>query len=66
MLHLNDRQRAALIDKVGDAANVAAGGMLFGQAIGGQLFSVGFALAGVGAWLALMALSMLLAKKKED
>ena len=65
MLHLNDRQRSVLIDKLADAANVAAGGLLFGQAIGGQVFSVGFALAGAGAWFMLLALSMFLARKKE-
>lgn len=65
MLNWNDRQRTVLIDKLGDVANVEAGGLLFGQAIAGQVFSVGLALAGVVTRLGAMALSMLLARKRD-
>jgi hypothetical protein len=48
MLDWNPRQRALIADKLFDAGNIAAGGMLFGQFVSDRPFS--FALAVVGVW----------------
>src|SRR5439155_18377886 len=39
MLRLSDKQRAVLADKIGDAANVAAGAMVFSQFVSPQPIS---------------------------
>jgi hypothetical protein len=59
-LRWNDRQRAVLIDKLGDAANVAAGGLLVGQLLGAS--SLAAAASGLGVWAVLLALCMFLAR----
>jgi hypothetical protein len=64
MLRLKERQRAVLVDKIADAANLAAGAMLFGQAVTGQTFSTRLALEGLGAWAVVMSWSMFLARKE--
>ena len=46
MLRLNDAQRNILADKVFDAANVAAGALIFRQFLNDQPFSVLIALVG--------------------
>ena len=62
MLEFDDRQREVLIDKLPDAANLALGGLLFGQFVADRPFSVALALAGVAAWVALLVWSLFLAK----
>jgi hypothetical protein len=40
MVGFRERQRATLIDKLPDTANVAIAGTLFGQAVSGQPFTI--------------------------
>lgn len=63
VLHLNDRQRDVLIEHLPDAANVAAGGLFFGQFIGDRPFSWPSALIGIGLWATLLIVSLLLARR---
>jgi hypothetical protein len=62
MLRLSERQRDVLIDNLPDTANLALGGMLFAQFVGGQMFSTLVALAGAVVWMVLMGSSIMLAK----
>ena len=63
MLRLTRHQRAMVAEKLLDAANIAIGGLVFGQFVSGQPFSIG--LAGVGFWLWLIGLASALAISKE-
>jgi hypothetical protein len=63
MLELNREQRRVFIENVPDAANVAAGALLFGQFLSDRPFSLAAALAGVGVWVLLMVWAVVLAKK---
>ncbi len=58
MLRLKCEQRQLLADKLPDVANVAAGGLVFGQALSQERFSVAMAALGFATWLALMALAL--------
>jgi hypothetical protein len=51
-----------LMDKLPDAANVALGGMVFGQVLGERPFSPSLAAVGVAAWLVLLGWALLLGK----
>jgi hypothetical protein len=51
MLVWNREQRVLLADKLSDMANIAAGGLIFGQALGDTPFSAAMALAGLAIWL---------------
>lgn len=64
MLEWDDAQRSVLVDKLADAANVAAGGLLFGQFLSGRPFSVITAACGIAVWMLLMGWSLYLAKRK--
>jgi len=64
MLLLNRAQRAMLVDKVPDIANVAAGALLFGEFLGGQRFSFLLAVSGAMIWAALMGWSLFLARQR--
>ena len=66
MLLLNDAQRALLTDKVPDVANLAVGGLFFGQFLGGRPFSLTLALYGLGSWAVLFAWAVMLAARKKD
>jgi hypothetical protein len=63
MLRLNAAQRSMLVDKLPDAANLAAGALFFGQFLGDRQFSLTLAFSGLGAWVALMAWAIVLASK---
>ena len=63
MLELRGRQRAVLVDKLPDLANVAVGAMSFGQFLSGQPFSFKLALAGIGVWFILTGFAVSLAGK---
>lgn len=43
-----------LADKAGDLANIAAGALIFGQAVSECAFSLVLGLAGLAAWIALI------------
>lgn len=64
MLVLSRRQRELLADKLLDAANLAAGGLVFGQFVTGSSFSVPVARLGVVSWGALTVAGIRLAGGK--
>jgi hypothetical protein len=66
MLSLDETQRAILIEKVPDIANVAAGATVFGQAVSDRPFSFWLASTGLVVWTVLMTLTLLLARKEES
>ena len=66
MLDLSDRQREMLIDKLPDAANVAAAGTIFGQAVVGQAFATTIVFSGFALWLGLMLWSAWLARRRSE
>jgi hypothetical protein len=61
MVRLTERRRAILADKSGDLANYAVAGLVFGQAVGQECFSIGLALAGFAVWLVLTVATFVLA-----
>ena len=65
MLELCERQRAVLIDKLPDVGNVAAGALIFGQALSERGFSRSIALWGFGVWLLMGGFAVVLAGRKE-
>jgi hypothetical protein len=60
MLRLSTEQRRLLADKVLDLANVGAGALVFGQALGGGRFSTGLALLGISWWFTCFGVALLL------
>jgi len=52
-----------LVDKLPDAANLAAGALFFGQFLGDRQFSLTLAFSGLGALVAIMAWAIVLASK---
>lgn len=66
MVRLKPTQRAVLVDKVPDLATVAAGALVFGQAVSGGTFSIGLALVGVGVWLVFMLFAVVLSGQEEQ
>lgn len=66
MLELTDGQRRVTVDKVPDMANVAAGGMVFGQFLADRPFSIVVAAAGAAAWAALGVFTLILARRRES
>ena len=64
MLRLKARQREVLIEKVPDAANLAAGSMFFGQFLTDRPFSVVLGLTGITAWVAFWVFTLLLAEEE--
>jgi hypothetical protein len=57
---LSLRQRDLLADKVADAANLAAGALIFGQAITDRAVSLVIAVVGLGLWMLLIMLACVL------
>lgn len=60
MLDLDRNQRSLIADKLVDAANIAAGGMVVGQFLAERPFSLPLAVIGLGVWGALFALGVAL------
>jgi hypothetical protein len=58
MLRLKREQRRVLVDKLPDAANVAAGALVFGQTLSDRRFSVTLAVVGFFLWLGLHMAAM--------
>jgi len=64
MLRLTDAQRAVLIQAFPAIAHVAAGGLVFGQFLRREPFSIGLALGGLITWVAGVSLAVWLAGRK--
>jgi hypothetical protein len=64
MLRLKPSQRAVLADKLPDAANVVAAGLIVGQAVSGRPFSLALAVWGIALWATLMIIAVLLASER--
>jgi hypothetical protein len=60
MVGFTQGRRSHLADKFGDAANLAAAALVFGQAVSQQAFSIPLALAGFLIWLMFMVVSFFL------
>jgi hypothetical protein len=63
MLRLTGRQRAVLADKLADGGNLALGALLFGQFVAERDFSLPVAAAGLLGWLALLGITMFVARR---
>ena len=61
MLRLTKERRAILAEKFGDLANLAVGALVFGQAIGQEVFSPWVAVVGMAIWLVFTGLTYALA-----
>jgi hypothetical protein len=61
MVELTRGQRAALVDKLPDIANVAAGAMVFGQFLSDRTFSLPLAATGLALWGFLFGCAVVLA-----
>lgn len=64
MLRLNTAQRAVLVDKFPDFANVAVAALVFGQAFADAAFSAWLALLGGAIWGTFMTLAVLVVAKE--
>ena len=64
MLSLKDEQRAVLVDKLPDLANVTAGAMVFGQAMSDRRFSFEIAGLGIALWFVFIGVSLLFARRR--
>lgn len=65
MVELNRRQRAMFVDKLPDAANLAMGGLVFGQLVATGRFSTALAIVGVAIWVFFMGWGTALAEREE-
>ena len=66
MVELNRSQRAVLVDKVPDVANVGVGALFFGQFLGERAFSPSLAAFGVVLWATLIGFTVWLAAGDES
>jgi hypothetical protein len=62
MVRFSQKQRAMLLDKLADAANLALGALVFGQFLGDRPFSFGVAAFGLTAWFALLGWALVLGR----
>jgi hypothetical protein len=62
MIRLRKRQRAMLVEKIPDLANLAAAGLIFGQFVSGQQFSLAIAVAGVVTWAGMIGWTLIIAR----
>jgi len=61
MLRLKPRQRAVLVEKVRDVANIGVGVLVFGPFVGAEPASVGSVIAGLVLWVVLVGAILLIA-----
>jgi hypothetical protein len=54
MLDFDQKQQDLLADKLFDAGNVAAGGIVFGQFVANRPFSIVLAVIGLAIWVTLL------------
>ena len=60
MLRLTKARREHLAEKLADLANFAVAALVFGQAVGQDMFSPAVALVGMAIWSVLMAFTLAL------
>ena len=65
MLGLRQAQRTVLVEKIPDLANLATGGLIFGQFVGGQRFSLTIAVVGVITWVVMIVVTLAIARNEE-
>lgn len=61
MLRLNPRQRAVIVEKLPDLANLAAGILVLGQFVGEELASVWRMVVGAALWTGLAGITLVIA-----
>jgi hypothetical protein len=61
MLRLKGRQREVLIEKWPDLANLAMAGLVFGQFLSAEPFSLSVAIGGLAIWIVVMVYVLTLA-----
>lgn len=66
MVELSTAQRAVLVDKLPDAANLAVGALFFGQFLSERAFSPYVALSGLTLWILLVGFAVRLAAGTES
>ena len=62
---MKPRQRELLLEKWPDLANLAMGGLVFGQFLSDEPFSIPVGLVGLAIWIAVMALALVLAGERQ-
>ena len=63
-LKLSDAQRAVLVQAFPAVAHLAVGGLVFGQFLRVQLFSIRLAVGDVTLWIVLVSFAVVIAGKK--
>ena len=61
MLRLKSRQRAVIVEKLPDLANIAAGVFVFGQFVEEEPTSVWLVIAGMAIWATIAGVTLLIA-----
>ena len=61
MLRLKPRQRAVMVDKLPDLANLVAGVLVLGQFVGEEPTSIWRVVVGFAAWTVLAGVTLLIA-----
>lgn len=61
MLRLNPRQRAVILEKLPDLANVIAGVLVIGQFVGDEPASVWLVIVGLAIWAGLASITLVIA-----
>ena len=61
MLRLKSRQRAVIVDKLPDLANLVAGVFVLGQFVGEEPASVWYVIVGLALWAGLAGVTLLIA-----
>lgn len=61
MLRLKPRQRAVIVEKLPDLANIIAGVFVVGQFVGEQPASLSLVVAGAAIWIGLAGVTLMIA-----
>ena len=66
MLRLKPRQRAVIVEKLPDLANIIAGVFVVGQFVGEEPASISLVMAGAAIWAGLAGVTLLMAGGNHD
>ena len=66
MLRLKPRQRAVIVEKLPDLANLAIGVLVLGQFVGDKPASLSLMMAGAAIWAGLAGVTLLIAGANHD